>query len=314
MNVKFVLAVLATMLMAVSGNAFALRCVDASNNNVHINDVISSNVAVPADEPNGAVIWESNTYNITARCSHDAQLITEGVYLYLNPESMTVGQGTQVGIRWNGTVYTQASGRIPLNQTISSSQDSVTFPFAFSVVVMKMGATPPSGYANFNRYAVFQMDGVGGLNSTPDSNLDFRISGNVRFIGCRAALSFSPSDTVDFGSIAANGDVGSEAARREITVTALRECQSPYSIRVSFTPSKTLSDPYTMAFGNGLGVGLVDKASGAAVALTGAKTNFVSLVNSNTDSKTYVARLTRLVTKVNTGPFNGALVLNLEYY
>jgi hypothetical protein len=302
--------------LLLSPAAFALRCMDASSGGTSIVQQIPTNIAVPADAVTGAVIWESPQYNITMTCTQDwGSGKTDVVSLYVNPANVPPATGTTIGIRWNGTVYQKSSGTVSLGQTLGNSNPTATFPFSFSVVLLKSGDTPATGVATFSNYRVFQVDGSGGLNITPNVNLNFLLNGNVRFIGCNATLTFSPSSTVDFGAVSAVGAVGEIAAARPLTLTATRACTSPYALGVYFSPTvpSTLADPSTWDLGNGVGVNLLDGVTGSLVPLDGSVSDFVDLSTLSTGSRSYTVQLKRLRANGTVGAYSGTMTVLLQY-
>jgi hypothetical protein len=307
------------MILLVSTQALALRCVNANDGSVAARDSITQNIPVPADASDGTLIWESPVRTISMTCSHDWSNNAEGVYLYVNPTGSAPAGGTEVGIRYNGQVYTQSSGRITTRNSIpAGAGNNTSFTFTFSVVVLKKGTAPVSGLSSFNNYRVFQMDGVEGLNATPNSNLNYFLSGNVRFIGCFASLAFSPSGTISFGRILANGTVSTEAARKSFSLSATRACSGGYRLRVGYqvissTPSGT-AHPNSYQLSNGLEFSIRDAQTDAELPLAMVFTEFVDLSSAASGSKSYYAHLVRNRSQLAQGPFTISLVANLEYY
>jgi type 1 fimbria pilin len=303
------------LLLVMSTSAVAMRCVDTVSRSLLISDQIPGNITVPADATDGEVIWESPVHAISITCDHDWGRINEGVYMYVNPaHDAIIAAGTAIGIRVNGQVFTQSSGRIYSGHDLLETEDSVTFPFLFSVLVLKQGASPASGMTPFNDFRVFQLDGIQGINSRPDSNLNYLINGNVRFIGCFANLDFSPSDTVDFGTIRTQGTAGEVAVQKSVTLAASRSCTTPYGLDISFTPmSGTLIDATTWDIGQGVSISLIDQQTSTAVPLDGSHQPFVDLSNVTSGSRPYVAQLKRLTSSATPGAFTASLMINLNY-
>lgn len=322
MKKRSLLAFLAGLcLLAVSTSSFALKCVETGTNSASVLGTISTNIPVPADAPNGTIIWESPTISVNITCSHDWGYNAEDVWMYVNPAKATVAPGTGVGIRTNGTLYQTTSGTMTQFDTghviPAGTSATAVFTFTFSVVVTKQGATPASGSASFNSFRVFQLDGSGGLNITPNYNLNYYLTGNVRFIGCFANLTFAPSNTVDFGTIPATGTLGEVASQGQVTLTATSACQSPYGLQIGFQPvSGTLVNPTTWDIGSGwnVGISLIDPTTSTAVTLDGTPNSFVDLTSVSSASKTYNAQLTRLQTQSPTGQYSAVMMVNLFYY
>lgn len=205
-----------------------------------------------------------------------------------------------------------------LTRVPAGAGTTVSFNFTFSVAVLKKGTTPTSGISSFNNYRVFQMDGVGGLNATPNYNLNYIINGNVRFIGCFAGLSFSPSGTISMGTILAAGTAGQTAVERNFSLTANRTCDSPYKLNIalqpiSSTPSGALSGTTMYVMDNKLGFSIIDPATNNPVPFDGTYSSFVDLTSSASATKNYRARLTRMSSKAVPGKFTISVVATLEY-
>ncbi|WP_395067762.1 hypothetical protein [Paraburkholderia silvatlantica] len=316
MNTRKLFAVVAGLfLLLLSPAALALKCVDANSGGLSILQQIPSNIAIAADAPAGTVIWESPQFTVTMKCTRDWGVPTDGVYLYVNPGSVAPATGTEIGIRLNGTVYRQSSGRIYAGYTLQATASDLTFPMTFTVVLLKTGTSPASGTAVFTSYRVFQVDGDQGLNAHRNSNLNFLLTGQVLFVGCYATLTFQPSSTIDFGTLLAVGVAGSVAATRPLTLTATRPCTSSYKLGVSFnaTSPTTLAGSGTWNLGNGMGVSLIDGITGSTVPLDGTVTEFVDLGRVATAGRSYTVQLSRLVANARVGAFSGTMTVLLDY-
>lgn len=300
--------------------AFALACTEQGTNAAVKTEVLPANVAVPSNSPDGTAIWESRTYTVKVRCWHDwGPNSTERVYFYVNPANQPIATGTQVGVRYNNIVYTQGNGRIDTGFVVPAYQD-LNFTMTYSVVVQKSGPSPSSGTSSFGPtgYRVFQLDGEGGINANPSTNLNVVLSGSVRFIGCMADLTFAPSSVIDFGTIMTGGTPGSIIADRSFSLTATRTCTSPYALRVSFrpvtsTPGGSMVDASTYKLTNGVGLNFLDPGASDAVIPMATYQPFVDMGTGLTASKTYKARLVR-TTPLTAGDFTVNVVVDLEYY
>ncbi|WP_188885333.1 fimbrial protein [Caballeronia grimmiae] len=313
---RWLAAAAGLLLLMTSQTSFALSCLQSGTSNPVINQQIPSNIAVPADAANGTIIWESPQYSITIYCYKDFGAdVYDEVRMYINPANQQPAAGAIIGVKWNGTLYQQSSGSVSVNQALPNGVQSLTFSLTFSVVLIKSGASPASGSSSFSNFRVFQLDGSGGLNINPNANLNFDLTGTVRFIGCFADLTFSPSSTVDFGSLPATGNVGAVAGSRSVALTGSRACTSPYKLGIAFVPSSpaTLADTRTWDLGNGMGVNIVDQQSNAVLLLDGTSTDFVDLMSVVSRSHSYTVQLKRLLTNGTVGPFSGALAITLTY-
>lgn len=313
---RWLAAAAGLLLLMASQTSFALSCLQSGTSSPVINQQIPGNIAVPADAADGTVIFESPQYSITIYCYKDFGAdVYDQVQMYINPANQPTPRGTVIGVRWNGNLYQKSSGSVYINQSLPNGVWSSTFSLTFSVVLIKNGLSDSTGIADFSNYRVFQLDGTGGLNVNANANLNFDLTGRVRFIGCFADLTFSPSSIVDFGSLPATGVVGTIAGSKSVTLTGSRACTSPYKLGIAFVPSlpSTLADTQTWKLGNGMGVNIVDQQSNAVLLLNGTSTDFVDLTSVMSGSHSYTVQLKRLVTNGTVGPFSGALAVTLTY-
>jgi len=304
------------------GQASALACLEAGTNANQVVVTLPANVAVAADAPNGTPIWESATYTMNVHCWHDWGGTAEAVYFYVNPVNQPLAAGTDVGIRFNGTIYTSASGRIATGYTLGAgTTTTVDFPITYTVVVQKSGATPASGTSSFgpSGFRVFQVDGSGGINSNPATNVNAVLMGSIRFICSSANLTFGPGNVVDFGTMTGL-TVGTTLTERAITMTATRTCTTPYALRASIrpnssTPAGTMYDASTFRLTNGLGLSFVDAVTSNEVPMN-VYNDFGDMGTSLAISKTYRARVKQmdLASKLVAGTFTTEFVVDLEYY
>jgi len=306
------------LLAAPFGQAFALACLEQGTNSAIKKEILPANIGTPADAPDGAVIWESQNYTVNIRCWHDWNNQTEHVYFYVNPANQPIAAGTQVGVRYNGVVHTQGSGRIDTGHVIFAGQD-LNFTMTYSVLVLKNGPSPSSGTSSFGSgYRVFQLDGVEGLNATPNTNMNVVLSGSVRFIGCAADLTFAPDIVIHFGNTMAGGTPGSIIGDRTFSLTATRTCTSPYALRVAFrpmasTPGGAMHDASTYRLTNGVGLNIFDPALPDAAIPMATYQPFADMGAGLTAGKTYTARLVRMA-PLAPGAFTIEVIVDLEYY
>ena len=295
-------------------SAFAMTCKLQPGEQILLDAQISNNIPVAANTPDGAVIWQSKDYSLLMRCLDDwGTDSAEKIYIYLNPANATIANGVQMALIINNVTHTENSGRIFSGITMNPSMTSMDGVLNFRVALLKKGVTPVSGQISINTYRVFQLDGEGGLNQSPNSNFNFRVNGSVRFVGCYADLTFSPGNVIDFGKVMSNSPQGLIASRA-LTLTGSRQCATPYTTRISFTPANggTLKDNM-MDYGNGLAVSLTE-AGGTAVNLGDENFNpFVNLNSIATANKSYSVKLMRTASPAKLGAFSGQLVINLDY-
>ncbi|WP_249744359.1 M23 family metallopeptidase [Pseudomonas sp. SORT22] len=236
------------MLLAASASpatSFALTCVEEGTHSAVISESLGTALAVPADAPDGTIIWESSLYSINVKCADDYNYGAETIYFHMNPASVSIGDGIRAGIRYNKTAITSSSGKVSTgfsshtgcNWVNCTGWDNAKFTLTFSIFIEKYGATPSSGQAGSRPdYRVFQLDGTGGQNIKPNSNLNYVVTGinNIRFIPCSPELTITPS-TVNFRrALSGTATVGNVASSANFSLGLSRACDTPYTVNARF--------------------------------------------------------------------------------
>lgn len=220
------LALLALIGALFSVNSYALSCVQTTGDKLSQNIALGQEIRVSsASMTAGSVLWRSPVFTSTFRCSDiNGYPKGENAYLYWDPLSQmqSIHPSIEVGVTYKsidikpiqgsrndlgaGTVcnwqYSRRDGWYCDSPAISQ-----TLTVSYSVYIKATGSPPPSSgrITNTGKYAVFQVDGYYGLNSTPDSNFRAYVSGlgNIRFISCSPQVSVvgNKGSTVNFGTI-----------------------------------------------------------------------------------------------------------------
>lgn len=259
--------------------AFALTCKNQSDGSAVITESLKTSLAVPADAPDGTIIWESEEYTANVKCKDEWNSSTaEPIYLYTNPAQVDVGTGIRIGLRYKGIAYTQSNKKLDTGYNAwygctswwSCSDWWAKFPLKFSIFIEKFGPTPTSGKAiQINEYRVFQLDGKSGLNNKPNSNVNYIISGlnNIRFIPCSPELTIIPS-VINFrralSSTAVTGQVASSA---NFKLDLLKTCDTPYTVNARFRPvtGSVINDLLVPSNNNSVGISLVREENNSPV-------------------------------------------------
>ena len=321
-RILFLLVFSLTWLPATS---FALMCkADDSGKSVTITEPIGVVLAVPADAPDGTIIWESPTRTINVICSDNLDVGQEGVYFYVNPAKVSVGTGIRVGIRYMGVPITLESGRYFTGHNTwegctwanCTGWREARFSLTFSVFVQKYGATPSTGQATTaTSYRTFQLDGSGGLNNVKDSNLNYVLTGlsNVRFVPCSPQLTISPG-TVDFGQVFALGaPVGGVAASKRVNLNLQRACTTPYTVNARFTPTAgTVVDGLLVPEKNdSIGISILRSETQEKLAFN----DWFKLTDMSGSTPASIDLNTQLIwrKKPVAGPFNAAVLVDMYY-
>lgn len=233
---------------ACPSTSYALSCKLDPSKTAVFKEALGTTLAVPADAPDGTIIWESTERALPVICADDYEMgLDETVYFYINPAKVSVGQGIRVGIRYRSQVITQASGTISTgyssfygcNWANCTGWDKARFTLNFSVFIEKFGKTPANGQASTaSEYRVFQLDGKGGLNPKPDSNLNYVITGmnNIRFVPCSPELTITPSVVNFRRALTSSAQVGQVASSANFSLDLIRNCDTPYAVNARFTP------------------------------------------------------------------------------
>jgi len=215
------LTLLALSAALFSQSSFALSCKEAGSGSIRQPITIADPIQVStATLKAGTILWRSQNYTSTFLCE-DTNSHPEGedAYLYWDPvgEMQSIHPSIEVGVTYNsidikpvkgsrtdvgaGTICRRSGSRC------QSPARAQTVTVSYSIYIKATGSTPPASgrITNTGDYAIFQVDGVLGLNSTPNSNFRAYINGlgNIRFISCSPQVNISSNNgsTVNFGSL-----------------------------------------------------------------------------------------------------------------
>lgn len=230
--------------------SYAMSCKLDPDNAIIFKEALGAALALPADIPDGTVIWESKQGSWAVVCEDDQKTATrEPINIYINPANMNIGQGVRVGIRYKSQTYTQASGSISTGVNLydgcswiwvtCKDNYKTRLTLNFQVFIEKFGNIPANGQpTTATEYRVFQLDGKEGLNSEPNKNLNYFITGvnNIKFIPCLPELNITPS-TINFHPVlASSAKIGEVADSANFRIDLLKNCRTPYTINAQFTP------------------------------------------------------------------------------
>ncbi|BAO62800.1 hypothetical protein PPC_3453 [Pseudomonas protegens Cab57] len=222
----------------------ALACVEDGTNSAITKEALGTALAIAADAPDGTIIWESGPRSAKILCKEDYEAGREGVYFYINPAKVSIGTGIRLGIRYNNQLITQSSGAFHTGfysdhgcaWANCQGWDKARFTLNFSVFIEKYGATPPTGQASqLTSYRVFQLDGKGGLNPRPNTNLNYVVTGmdSIRFVPCAPELTISPS-VVNFPRHSRKPSIGEVASSASFSLNLRKDCDTPYTVNARF--------------------------------------------------------------------------------
>ncbi|MGL5389661.1 MAG: fimbrial protein [Serratia sp. (in: enterobacteria)] len=314
-----------------ANNAYALACKNATDGNAYLTDNLTS-ASVPKSAPNGTVIWRSENRTMTVKCWKDQagngglEAEAENVYTYLNPyASFQRGYGISIGIVANGQTIDMNNYRMIIpnvivpycNQGADWCRDnaSVTFTWNYYVYISKVGDLFGDYYGADNYLPVFQIDGAGGLNTNPNSNFIYNISGmrNVRFINCNTTVSVTPSD-INFGTIVVpeNVQVGQLAKSSNFKATVTKDCSSPFKLTAIYSSPADKFGADTLDMRNGLGIKIKNIMTDSYIQY-GDINSFADLSVNNSIDIPFAAELSWIKSVAALGVFNSSLTITVYY-
>ena len=170
-------------------------------------------------------------------CADDYLHGREEVYFYLNPASVSIGQGIRAGIRYNSVPITQSSGKYGTGFysdrgcTLSScvGWDKARFTLNFSVFIEKFGTTPQNGQASTCRNTGVSMERYYRSQQPPQQNLNYIVTG-VNDI--RSCLHARPDDHAQCGELPqalAQGADRRSGQHRSLQLEPAQSLRYPYT-------------------------------------------------------------------------------------
>jgi hypothetical protein len=238
--------------MFFSKSGFALMCTNSDNGSVLFAETLTS-AAVPVSEPDGTLVWRSTLKLLNISCIEDwpdKYSKEQSVYAYFNPNNAAVGDGVNIGININGTDFPDIKSvgskwllpGVTVPACKSKPCNAVNFSLSYYVTIRKSGNKSSGNYSGSDTIDFFQLDGSGGMNSTPNSNYRYRLSGlqNIRFLSCSASLNVIPS-VIDFGLVVipTSPTADSMIKTKEFSINVSRSCTDPFKLTAVYTTSGT---------------------------------------------------------------------------
>jgi hypothetical protein len=288
-------------------------------NGYTITSSIGTAIAVPADVPDGTIIWESEDIVAKVRCENDQWTsMRESIYLWTDPAKLSsIGKGVRIGIRFKNTLYRTAAtintGEMSCTQFACNDSWIINFDLKFFVIVEKFGSVPEDGQVStLAKYRVFQVDGRGGL---ADQNLNYIITGltNIRFIPCSPDLTITPS-VVNFPrAYAGTAENGKVASTAKFTLGLNKNCDTPFTVDAKFTPAAGNVISELLVPPNNSSVGIRLSRADNNMALPFSKWfKLADLDRRQPESIDFNADLIWRAAPV-TGPFEAAVVVDMMY-
>ncbi|EMP7137511.1 TPA: fimbrial protein [Serratia marcescens] len=207
------------VLLACCGGALALEChLDSENGITDERESIGA-LTVTADLPIGSRLWTSRIMTRNVVCWAQGSTKGEWVYFYGNPVGDVVRPGIGMGLIYNDADLgiVKAGSKVQtdmwrLNNKPEKGQ------VKYQIYLEKTGEIKEGGN---DMVAVFQLDGVGGINGTPGKNYRYILQGmsGIKVSNCSVTINV-PSE-IDFGIIPSSTMPGVIAAR-PLSVTAVK--------------------------------------------------------------------------------------------
>lgn len=195
--------VLCGVLLACSRGVLALECHlnGTSGPTREIEDIGA--LTVPANLPVGSRLWTSKIMTRNVTCwSEDSALDGEWVYFYGNPAGHVVRPGIGMGLIYNdadlGIVGRGSKVRTDMWRNESPKRGQVRF----QIYLEKTGNIKEGGN---DRVAVFQLDGVGGINAFEGKNYRYVLQGMSGIKVSSCSVTIDVPREIDFGVVSSDG-------------------------------------------------------------------------------------------------------------
>ncbi|GDX05078.1 fimbrial protein [Buttiauxella sp. A111] len=323
-----------------STNSFALSCKDAFTGSAK--QIISLDQPINVSTANlqpGQLLWRSQTFSSTFKCEDtDGFPKGENAYLWWDPTKLvqSIHNSLQVGVTFKSVDYNPVAQQNTLvgpgttcrpngRGGCKSPAQSQTVKVEYSVYIKATGNAPPQSgqITDNNEYALFQVDGVGGLNSRPDSNFRSYITGlgNIRFISCNPQITVVANNgsTVNFGKIPArNAVVGKIEKQMPFSVEANltgagQDCQGK-TLMASFSSTYPTQDTTTILPTSDSGFGIVISKADAPLTWIPMNTpQTLGYINGSVISTNFLASLKWLSTTPKEGTFKASANIDVTF-
>lgn len=330
--------------------AWALSCKEASTGILHQTIPLQQDILVSSgDSVRGRILWRSENYTVSFRCV-DAQSAPQGeeAFFYWDPKHTVsvIHPSIEVGVTINNVDHrieggarvligqgtappaTQANCRLYWNNSRAKvCATSMALTVTFSVFIRATGAAFPSNgqIDNNGTHDLFQVDGVAGLNTTPNSNYRAGITGlgRIRFIACNPQIRIAGNagNNVDFGRISsADVKVGSTAKSVPFSVevdmthpTAGNQCDSRMLV-ATFSTLAPVQDGTTLLPAPNGGYGIVLSQANTPRNPIRMKTVLsLGTINNTLMRYDFLASLVWLKQPVRLGPFSASATVDVTF-
>ncbi|MCB5309689.1 hypothetical protein [Yersinia massiliensis] len=230
---------------------------------------------IPTTLPVGSRLWTSKSFTRTLACWAYKSVESSGEmsYFYPNPAGGVIGEGIGIGIIYNGLDLgvianggTTAS-RVSTGSWVNPGPSGIAPPakptllnITVQLYLEKTGDIT-GGIVGVDSLRVFQIDGVGGVNSIPNSNYGLTLSGlhNIEVMQCSAIITVSHNNYVEFGPVkswndASAGVVAESTFHVNASTDGGDDCDRGFDLNINFDAAasgNTLLGLDGMDMGNG---------------------------------------------------------------
>ncbi|MET4861933.1 hypothetical protein [Morganella morganii] len=181
----------------ISKFSFALECYAVVNDSEITTETVSvDDIIIPESAEDESIIWRSEEYSRTVKCNKAG--VDEHVYFYpfpnIKPESLP--KGMIFGLIYNGTSYDLTTSGMKIQTDILVPKNGEKYGNINVQVYIKKNGSISGGYDG--ELPIYQLDGVGGLNNSPNAkNYRFHLSNlsNIATGNCSYTLNGIQSTT-----------------------------------------------------------------------------------------------------------------------
>ncbi|HEI9795678.1 fimbrial protein [Serratia ureilytica] len=176
-------------------------------------------LTVPVDLPIGSRLWTSKAMSRGVVCWAGNNVKGEWVHLYGNPVGDVVRPGIGMGLIYNGADLgiVQPGDKVQTDMYRKKKKPEKGI-VNFQIYLEKTGDIASGGD---DAVAVFQLDGKGGINSTPGKNYRYILQGLGAIQISTCSVSIDAPRELDFGTVSSTGGAG-VIATKTLTVTAVK--------------------------------------------------------------------------------------------
>nr|WP_313259800.1 fimbrial protein [Serratia bockelmannii] len=238
--------------LATPFGAQALECHLNTENGITEESEDIGRLTIPATLPVGSRLWTSKPMSRDVMCwAHSSKPKGEWVYFYPNPDNRQFAAGISMGVIYNGQDLGLSNSRVQTDMFRTPKQRELGH-VNYQVYLQKTGEIIAGGASQI---AVFQLDGVGGINVHPGKNYRFTLTGldKIKVIQCAASVELSTPEGVDFGEIPTWKPNAGTVASKDFSILIRKNgCSDSFALDANFmVKNGTLTDATGLNMDNG---------------------------------------------------------------